>query len=126
VRRQPSEGVIQEVANPNKETSLLIDLERSIDQSQWLVLSAVCDNNALAHTTPIYIKVDDRPTWCPDRGPAIIAKQMESISKIAREFTPAIDDRSQGVQLRLSRARKYYQQLLDDMAEYSASVGSKE
>ena len=116
-----NEGVIQEIANPNKKTSLVIDLERTIGQSQWLVLSTVCDNNALAHTTPIYIKVDDRPTWCPDRGPAIVAKQMESISKIAREFTPAIDDRSQGVQLRLSRARKYYQKLLDDMAAYSAS-----
>jgi hypothetical protein len=121
-----NEGVIREVTNPNKESSLTIDLEREIKQSQWLVLSTVCDNNALAHTTPVYIKVDGRPTWCPDRGPAIIKKQFDSIDLIAREFTPAIDTRAKGVQERLARARNYYQKLLSEMSEYSASKGPKE
>lgn len=112
-----NKGVIKEVANPTGELSLAIDLEHAIDQSQWLVLSTVCDNNALAHTTPVYVKVDGRPTWCPDRGPAVIRQQLDSISRIAREFTPADTARAQGIQQRLTRARLVYRDLLARMTD---------
>ncbi len=121
-----NEGVLFEVLNPEKAKSLVIDLERAIDQSQWLVVSTVCDNNALAHTSPVYVKVDDRPTWCPDRGPDVIRKQLESIEKIAREFTPASDSRAKGIHERLNRARDYYAKLLAKMAAYSASSSGEQ
>ena len=110
-----NKGVIKEIANPEKASTLTIDLEQEIDRSQWLVLSAVCDNNALAHTTPVYIKVDGRPTWCPDRGPAVIEKQLEAIAGIEREFTPATDLRALGIRERLTRAQDFYHKLLKEM-----------
>jgi hypothetical protein len=116
-----NEGVLEEITNPEKEPSLTIELERKIDQSQWLVLSTVCDNNALAHTTPVYVKVNDRPTWCPDRGPVVIHKQLDAIDQIAREFTPADNARTIGIQERLKRARNYYQGLLSQIYRNSAS-----
>lgn len=116
-----NDGVIMEITNPDKHSSLTIDLDRTIAQSQWLVLSTVCDNNALAHTTPVYIKVDDRPTWCPDRGPAIITKQLESIASLTKEFSLSHDAHARGVRQRLHRARGYYQQLLREMTAYSDS-----
>ena len=114
-----NKGVIKEIANPEKASSLEIELEREIDQSQWLVLSTVCYNNALAHTTPVYVKVNDRPTWCSDRGPVVIRKQLESIAEIAREFTPAKDARAKGIQQRLTRAQNFYRDLLVRMKESS-------
>ena len=114
-----NKGVIKEIANPDKASSLTIELEREIDQSQWLVLSTVCYNNALAHTTPVYVKVDDRPTWCPDRGPIVIRKQLESIAEIAREFTPAKTARAKGIRERLARAQNFYRDLLAQMKESS-------
>ncbi len=114
-----NEGVIKEIANSGKASSLTFELEWEIHQSQWLVLSTVCDNNALAHTTPVYVKVDGRPTWCPVRGPAVIRKQLESIARIAGEFTPAGNVRAQGIQQRLTRAQAYYRKLLAQMNEHS-------
>ncbi|MCB1094084.1 MAG: CehA/McbA family metallohydrolase [Verrucomicrobiae bacterium] len=121
-----NEGVLLEVLNPDKANSLIINLERTINQSQWLVVSSVCDNNALAHSSPVYVKVDDRPTWCPDRGPVVIRKQLESIENIAREFTPASDARAKGIHERLNRARDYYAKLLAEMKAYSASPSGEE
>jgi len=116
-----NEGVLMEIINPGNMSSLTIELERKIDQSQWLVLSTVCDNNAVAHTTPVYVKVDGRPTWCPDRGPAVIHRQLDAIDRIAREFTPVHNARDRGIQERLARAKDYYQELLSQMYRYSAS-----
>jgi hypothetical protein len=72
------------------------------------------------------VKVDDRPTWCADRGPKVIRKQLESIEKIASEFTPASDARAKGIHERLNRARDYYAKLLAEMAAYSAPPGGEE
>ncbi len=110
-----NEGVIKEMLNPGKASSLTIELDRTIDQSQWLVLSTVCDNNALAHTTPVYVKVDGRGTWSSKRGPAVIHKQLESIDAIEKEFTPPRDARAEGILERLNRARIFYRQLLLEM-----------
>ena len=116
-----NEGVLKEIANPKQASSITFELERKIDQSQWLVLSTVCNNNALAHTTPVYVKVGGRPTWCPDRGPAVIRKQLDAIARISNEFTPAENDRARGIQRRLARAQDYYRELLAQMRDYSHS-----
>ncbi len=108
-------GVIKEVMNPDRKTDLTLELEWEIDQSQWFVVSTVCENNALAHTTPIYVIVDGRPAWSPERGPAVVGKQLEAIDAIAKEFGGGSDKRSQGVIERLNRARRYYRELLSKM-----------
>ena len=112
-----NEGVITEVINPDGRTELSIELDRTIDQSQWLVASTVCDNNAVAHTTPVYIIVDGRPAWSVERGPTVIGKQLEAIEEIAQEFDPATGERARGIHKRLDQARKYYAELLRKMKE---------
>jgi hypothetical protein len=113
-----NEGVIQEATNPGGDlTELTLKLDRKIDQSQWLVVSAVCENNALAHTTPVYLVVDGRPTWSAQRGPAVVQKQLESIAGIEREFAGKNDDRARGIRERLVRARTYYENLRQRMKE---------
>lgn len=112
-----NQGVLWEQTSPgSSETQLALDETLEVDRSQWLVVSAVADNDGLAHTTPIYVKVDGRPTWCPDRGPTIVQAQLDAIERIDREFTPATDDRARGIQERLDRARVVYRRMLDEMA----------
>ncbi len=112
-----NDGVIEEIANDKKHDELTIAFERSIDRSQWLVASTVCDNGAVAHCTPVYVVVNGRPTWSAQRGPAVIDKQLAAIANIEEEFAKGTDARSQGVRERLHKARDYYARLRQKMQE---------
>ncbi len=108
-------GVMKEIAEKGKEQELSLDFELPVEKSQWLVASAVCDNGAVAHSTPVYIVVDGRPTWCAQRGPAVIEKQLAAIAEVEKEFEKGTDARSEGVLARLRKAREYYLQLRQRM-----------
>jgi len=110
-----NEGVIKEIINNQKQTELTVSFELPIRHSRWLVASTICDNNAVAHSTPIYIMVNGRPTWCPKRGPAVIDKQLETIAKIEKEVTGKTDPINQGVIKRLKNARQFYDKLRKKM-----------
>ncbi len=110
-------GVIREAAGTGSQTTLQFTLDRTIDQSQWLVLSTLCDNGALAHTTPVYVVVNERPTWCPEQGPSIIHRQLTAIQSIADEFDPSKGTRETGIHHRLDEARRYYHNLLERMKQ---------
>jgi hypothetical protein len=88
----------------------------SLDRSRWIAAGVVCDNNALAHTTPVYVMVDAQPTWCPKRGPLVIQNQLAEIAKIESEFVGKTDERSRGLLERMQRARDYYDKLRKEMA----------
>lgn len=110
-----NKGVIREITGAQQQSELGFELDRAIDRSQWLVLSALCDNGAVAHTTPVYVVVDQQPTWCPDQGPAIIRKQLAAIDRIAAEFEPQQGPREQGIHQRLDAARQKYREMLGAM-----------
>lgn len=110
-----NEGAIKEVLNTGGQTELAIEMEYTLPRSHWLVASTVCDNGALAHTTPVYVVVDGQPTWCPKRGPGVIDKQLEAIDKIAKEF-PNEGEHGKGIHERLERAKAYYANLRKQMA----------
>ncbi|MCL4216071.1 MAG: CehA/McbA family metallohydrolase [Candidatus Hydrogenedentes bacterium] len=112
-----NEGIIMEADNPDRKSEIELRLRRPINRSQWLVLSAHCENGAQAHTTPVYLTVDGQPTWNPERGPAIIQRQLEAIDKIAAEFDPAGGERERGIHERLDQARAYYGALADAMSK---------
>jgi hypothetical protein len=78
--------------------------------------SAVCDNGAVANTTPVYLVLNGRPTWNPRQGPRIIQKQLESIAKIESEFAKGEDARSVGIRERLRKARDFYADLREKMS----------
>ena len=102
-----NEGLLKEVKPEAKETELVLDLEVPLPRSRWITASAACTNGAIAHTSPVYVVVNGTPTWCPDRGPAVIDRQLAAIRRIEREFT----GRSPAIVARLSRAREYYSKL---------------
>ena len=110
-----NEGVLMELDNPGRKKKLSFRLKRTIDRSQWVALHAVCDNGAQAHTTPVYLTVDGRPTWCPERGPTVIQRQLDAINAIAAEFDPATGERERGIHERLAQARVYYTEMLEAM-----------
>lgn len=117
-----NEGVIREVANERGASELSFELELPIAESQWLVASAVCDNGAVAHSSPVYVVVNGRPTWSVRRAPAVIARQLAAMRKIEKEFAADEDERSRGVRERLSHARDYYQQLRTRIAESATAT----
>ena len=51
--------------------------------------------------------MDTKPTWCPERGPAIIDEQLARIQRIEKEFT----GRNSAIVTRLNQAREYYSRL---------------
>jgi hypothetical protein len=109
-----NDGLIVERTNKEKNDAVEIDLDRMIKKSEWIAAVAYCDNGAVAHTTPVYIVVDGRPTWDKQKGPAIISKQLALIQKVEdeeRTKTP-ID---QGILERLEKGRRFYKNLLKEI-----------
>lgn len=98
------------VTHPSTRRELSLEIEVPVERSRWIVASTVCGNNAVAHTTPVYVVVDDQPTWCPERGPVIIESQLKQMADIAAEFD-RVGHVGKGVHERLNRARSYYENL---------------
>ena len=116
LRVEGPHGVVKEVTRAGAEAELAIELEHRLESSQWLMASVVCDNGALAHTTPIYVVVNSQPTWNSQKGPAIIERQLAAIAKIESEFAKAEDARSAGIRDRLQKAKAFYGDLRQRMA----------
>ena len=76
---------MKEVKANQGETELAFEVEHLVETSQWLMAGVACDNNAVAHTTPIYVVVNGQPTWNPRQGPSIIEKQLASMAKCVFE-----------------------------------------
>jgi hypothetical protein len=108
-------GVIKEVKAAQAKTELSFELEHPVATSQWLMASVECDNGALAHTTPVYVVVNGRPTWNARQGPKIIDKQLAAIAKIETEFVKGTDARSVGIRQRLDQAKRFYSELRQQM-----------
>lgn len=110
------DGVVRRVErSEGGEGELATDFELPIERSGWLVASTRSPNGTLAHTSPVYVTVGGRPTWSPNRGPAIVEKQLRSIAEIEEEFSRGDDARSRGIRERLERAKRYYAELLEAM-----------
>jgi hypothetical protein len=109
-----NDGLVHKHMNSEQLDSLTINLDHTLDKSQWLTAAVYCENGAVAHTSPIYFIVDGKPTWNPDKAPAIIDLQMDLIQ--------VIDDEEHGKDVpdkeildRLDNARRFYQAILDQI-----------
>jgi len=115
------DGIVKEVERSPGATELAFEIEHPMETSQWLMASVVCDNHAVAHTTPVYVVVNARPTWNPRKGPGIIEQQLAAIARIEHEIAKGVaakgeDARSVGVRERLQKARAFYADLREKMA----------
>jgi len=102
---------VKEANSTPGQSELAIELEHVVEGSQWLMAGVVCDNDALAHTTPVYVVVNGRPTWNARLGPAIIDKQLAAIARIESELVNHDDARSAGLRERFQHARVFYADL---------------
>jgi hypothetical protein len=111
-----SNSEIVAAADGDGEKSRLdVELSLAVDSSRWITAYAVCENGAIAHSSPVYVEVNDQPTWNPARGARVIAKQLEAMRQIDREFAGKTDQRSRGVLARLAKAREFYHRLGEKM-----------
>jgi hypothetical protein len=117
LRVEGPDGVLKETTSGSGETELAFEIEHRVDNSQWLMASAACNNQALANTTPVYVAVNGQPIWHREQGPQIIEKQHSAIAKIKAEFTDGKDARSVGVRERLLKAKAFYADLRAQMAQ---------
>ena len=100
--------------NSNNKDSIVINLDHKLKYSQWIAAVVICEDSAVAHTTPVYVVVDGKPTYDVDKGPAIIEKQIVSIQNLIKQDSsvPPVD---QGLIERYNTAIKFYQMLLSEM-----------
>jgi hypothetical protein len=116
LRVEGPSGVVKEVKDSRGQTELALDIEHRIEGSQWLMASVLCDNSAVAHTTPAYVVVNAQPTWNPGQGPRIIDKQLAAMAKIESEFLKGGDARSIGIREWLQKAKTFYSGLRERMS----------
>lgn len=116
-----SDGVVAEQINTGKNDSIVLNINHVVSHSQWLAAAVFCENNAVAHTTPIYFIVDNQPTWNYKRAPSIILKQEAAINKTEQEekVKPMPD---KGILTRLANAREFYKNLLEHIQHPPVSV----
>ena len=110
-----NEGLIAEALNTQNKDSIILKLNYKLKRSQWIAAVVNCDNGAVAHTSPIYVVVDGKPTYDPIKAPVVIAKQISSINDLLREekLKTPLDN---GIIQRLETANSYYQILLKQIA----------
>lgn len=109
-----NEGLIAEVLNKDRKDSIEINLAHKLKQSQWIAAVVTCNNGAVAHTSPIYLVVDGKPTYDVLKAPEIIARQVTSINDLLTEEkskTPL----DQGIIQRLETALSFYRMLLQQI-----------
>jgi len=109
-------GALKEVKSAAGEAELGFELEHRVENSQWLMASAVCENGSVANTTPVYVVMDGKPTWDAQQGPAIIDKQLSAMARIEAEVATGTDERTAGIRKRLRQARLFYADLRRKMA----------
>ncbi len=111
-----NDGVIRRAERKSGEkatdvTTLEVELDWRVDESRWIAASVECTNGASAHSTPVWVVIDERPTWSREHAPAVIAKQLAAIQRIDGEVRGRDDARSRGIAERLERARRFYADL---------------
>ena len=103
-----NDGVVTET---REGAVLTLETKIPLDRSRWIVAAGECANGALAHSSPVYVVVDGRPTWSVERGPGLVDKQVAAIRGIEKEFAGRTDARSRGILERLAKATDYYGKL---------------
>lgn len=109
-----NDGLLAEKINKEKFDSIEIHLDHILKKSQWIAAVVYCDNGAVAHTTPVYMVVDGRPTWDVNKGPGIIRRQLASIQKTEEEER-AKNTIDEGLIKRMNAAREFYRKMLSEM-----------
>jgi hypothetical protein len=105
-----NEGLVAEMDNTNNKSSIELQLAHKLKRSQWIAAVVNCENGAVAHTTPVYVVVDGKPTYDPEKAPSIIQKQVASIQNLMKEELKKVPV-DQGIIERYNAAISFYKML---------------
>jgi hypothetical protein len=105
-----NEGLVAEMDNTNNKSSIELQLAHKLKRSQWIAAVVNCENGAVAHTTPVYVVVDGKPTYDPEKAPSIIQKQVASIQDLMKEELKKVPV-DQGIIERYNAAISFYKML---------------
>jgi hypothetical protein len=111
-----NEGLVTEKDNIGQADSVEINLVHKLKRSQWVTAVVNCENGAVAHTTPVYVVVDGKPTYDLKRGPEIIQRQITSIENLIKEESSK-KELDHGIIERLKTAISFYNILLKQMKD---------
>ena len=116
-----NDGLIAEVENKKGLDSIELKLDHKLKRSQWIAAVVNCENGAVAHTTPVYVIVNNKPTYDVNKGPEIIDRQIRSIEAIIKEETSKTP-LDKGIIQRLETAVQFYRMLLKQMSDEKNGV----
>ena len=109
LRLMGSDGLIAEFLPTAKSSTISGSMKHRVEHSQWITASTVCDNGAVAHSSPVYLVVDDQPFQHRARVPELADRQLVLIEDVAAETEAWPDDaRKAGILERLDQAREFY------------------
>jgi len=112
-------GVLKEVLAPNGKSELSISIEIEMKESQWITAYVECNNGAIAHTTPVYVAVDGKPTWSKEKAPKLILSQLEILNNVTDTIEKGKSEHGiyhkndEGMLERIESAIEFYQKLLN-------------
>ncbi len=103
-------GVLVSQLNNIQADSVVLTLEHTLRESDWMTASVFCTNGALAHTSAIYFIVDGRPVYNKKKAPALAKKQQRLIETVRRREKKK-DSPDKGILDRLDLAHRFYENL---------------
>lgn len=78
--------VIRKVESPGpKQDKLLVDFDWPADESQWITARTTAFNGAVAHTTPVYVIVDNKSFLDHANVQQLVAKQLKELDWIEQK-----------------------------------------
>jgi hypothetical protein len=116
-----NEGLVAEKDNTGNKSAIELSLAHKLKRSQWIAAVVYCENGAVAHTTPVYVVVDGKPTYDPQKAPLIIQKQVSSIQDLMKEELKKVPV-EQGIIDRYNTAITFYKILLAQIQNETGST----
>jgi hypothetical protein len=134
-------GDVKETRSAQGRDRVELKSELKLERSAWIAVRAYGNrqeprNTTIAHSAPVYVVVDDEPTWKRDDVPAIVAELRERLQRILTDpiDVPILYDEPWETRLTLSdqwilqqpllrprvgAADKLYQKLLDRWSAFA-------
>ncbi len=105
-----NDGMLFSHKNTLSLDSVYIKKNIDVGKSQWITAAIFCKNGAIAHTSPVYVMVNDLPVFDKKHAPAIIAKQFKLLDQVVSEEN-AKNVPDKGILQRVEKAKLYYKKL---------------
>ncbi|MGN6436613.1 MAG: CehA/McbA family metallohydrolase [Agriterribacter sp.] len=103
-------GLIYSINNPQEKDSVILQFSYKLRQSDWVTAVVYCRNGAIAHTSPVYCIVNNRPVFNKKKAPALIKKQQLLIEEVRKEESSKSNP-DKGILMRLDAADRFYKTL---------------